>query len=67
MKKIIYASNKDLPKNVKGLPTEAQDLYRETLNELWQKLGNIAKATKGAWDAVKKSFEKGTDGKWHKK
>lgn len=67
MKKIIYASNKDLPKNVKGLPKGAQDLYRETLNELWQKFGNIAKATKGAWDAVKKNFEKGTDGKWHKK
>ncbi len=67
-KKIIYASNKDLPKNVKGLPKEAQDLYRETLNKLWVEYGNIAKATKGAWDEIKKSFAKDPkDGKWRKK
>ncbi len=66
-KKIIYASNEKLPRNVKGLPKEAQDLFRETINTLWQKYGSITKATKGAWDAIKKSFEKGPDGKWRKK
>lgn len=67
MKKIIYASNENLPRNVRTLPDEAQTLFRETIHKLWPECQNITIATKGAWEEVKKEFKKMGDGYWYKK
>ena len=67
MKKIIYASNQDLPKNIQALPDEAQTLFRETIHKLWPDCQNIAQVTKGAWEEVKKHFKKKGDGYWYKR
>ncbi len=67
MKKIIYETNENLPKNVKSLlPDDAQTLFRETINRFWVSHKNIAQATKGAWEEVKRNYSKKADGYWYK-
>ena len=73
-----YKSTSELPDSVKGvLPAHAQDIYKEAFNSAWDEYehpddrrdeaGREEVAHRVAWSAVKKSYEKGDDGKWHTK
>lgn len=72
-----YKTNDELPENVKGvLPEHAQEIYRKAYSNALEQYkdpkdrrGNInleEVAMKVAWSAVKQTYEKGKDGKWHK-
>lgn len=73
-----YTKLNELPDNVKNvLPTHAQDIYKEAFNSAWQTYASAddrddessreETAHKVAWAAVKKTYEKGDDNKWHAK
>ncbi len=73
-----YKSNASLPDNVTHvLPKHAQDIYREAFNSAWdqykspsERRGNESReetAHKVAWSAVKQTYSKGDDDKWHPK
>ncbi|WP_338563101.1 putative cation transport regulator ChaB [Erwinia sp. E_sp_B04_7] len=73
-----YSSRSSLPDNVKSvLPAHAQDIYKEAFNSAWDEYkekkdrrGDETReevAHKVAWSAVKHTYEKGDDDKWHKK
>ena len=67
-----YHTVEDLPDTVRGhLPKAAQEIYLKTFNSAWHTYHDSpdreATCAKVAWSAVKKSFEKGDDGQWHKK
>lgn len=73
-----YSSRSSLPDNVKSvLPVHAQDIYKEAFNSAWDEYkekkdrrGDETReevAHKVAWSAVKHTYEKGDDDKWHKK
>lgn len=73
-----YTSNSDLPDSVKNvLPSHAQDIYKEAFNSAYEQYkdsedrdGDADReetAHKVAWSAVKNSYEKGADDKWHRK
>jgi cation transport regulator len=60
-----YASNEDLSPTVRGiLPTDAQDLYRETYNQAWDDYDEASQedmsrhdmAHRQAWMAVERAF-----------
>lgn len=73
-----YKSTNELPDSVKNvLPAHAQDIYKEAFNNAWDEYKS-AKDRKGdsdreetahkvAWAAVKRTYEKGADEKWHTK
>ena len=71
-----YGANKYLPKNITHvLPEHAQDIFREAFNSAYDEYKEAKDrrggedretvARKVAWAAVKKSYHKGSDGKWH--
>ncbi len=63
-----YSRNEDLPDNVRHvLPDHAQSIYREAFNNALKQYGNEEQAFAVAWSAVKKQYEKKSDGKWSKK
>lgn len=73
-----YASINDLPENVAGnLPKHAQEIFKEAFNNAYDQYKNPANrktnddrentARRVAWSAVKQTYEKGKDGKWHTK
>lgn len=73
-----HSSNSDLPEDVKdALPDHAQDIYREAYNNAYdqyddpeERRGDASReetAHRVAWSAVKNGYEKGDDGKWHRK
>ena len=73
-----YSSTSELPESVKSvLPAHAQDIYKEAFNSAYDEYkdaedrkGDVSReetAHKVAWSAVKNSYEKGADEKWHKK
>ncbi|WP_342755286.1 putative cation transport regulator ChaB [Pantoea sp. MBD-2R] len=73
-----YSTRSSLPDSVKHvLPAHAQDIYLEAFNSAWDEYkekkdrrGDESReevAHKVAWSAVKHSYEKGDDDKWHKK
>lgn len=73
-----YTSTSDLPESVTNvLPAHAQDIYKEAFNHAWDEYkdpsdrrGDSSReeaAHRVAWAAVKNSYEKGSDDKWHKK
>lgn len=73
-----YARNYDLPDNVRSvLPEHAQDIYRKAFNSAWDEYedpedrrGGASReetAHKVAWAAVKKVYDKGDDGRWHRR
>lgn len=73
-----YQSRNDLPESVRRvLPVHAQDIYKEAFNNAWDEYKNPSDrrgdtdreetAHRVAWSAVKKSYQKGNDGEWHKK
>lgn len=73
-----YSSISELPDSVQNvLPRHAQDIYKEAFNNAWQEYkkpsdrkgdsGHEETAHKVAWSAVKQSYSKGADDRWHKK
>lgn len=73
-----YSTISELPDSVKNvLPKHAQDIYKEAFNSAWDEYkdpedrrGDADReetAHKVAWSAVKNSYEKGDDDKWHAK
>ncbi len=73
-----YDRNSDLPESVRDvLPKHAQDIYREAYNSAWEEYdkpserrghaGREETAHRVAWSAVKKTYEKGADDRWHRK
>ncbi|AFV90742.1 chaB multi-domain protein [Acidipropionibacterium acidipropionici ATCC 4875] len=73
-----YTDTNDLPESVQRvLPMHAQDIYKEAYNSAFdqykdpsERRGNEdreAAAHKVAWAAVKESYSKGEDGKWHRR
>lgn len=73
-----YQSISNLPDSVKNnLPKHAQEIYQEAYNNAWEEYEDTDKRRGGdsresvshqvAWSAVENKYEKGDDGKWHKK
>lgn len=73
-----YKSNSDLPDNVSNvLPEHAQDIFREAFNSAYDQYKDPedrrgdddreGTARRVAWSAVKQSYQKGDDDKWHAK
>jgi cation transport regulator len=73
-----YNSKSDLPGSVTNvLPDHAQDIYKEAFNSAYDQYKDPDErrddasreevAHRVAWNAVKQSYEKGDDDKWHKK
>lgn len=73
-----YNNTSELPDSVRNvLPDHAQDIYKEAFNSAYdqydtqeERRGDDSReevAHKVAWSAVKKSYEKGSDGDWHPK
>jgi cation transport regulator len=73
-----YKSNSELPKGVRNhLPDHAQTIYREAFDNAWKqyaspekrKLGGTQEeaASRVAWAAVEKKYEKNKEGVWVEK
>lgn len=73
-----YGKTSELPDSVKHvLPAHAQEIYKEAFNSAFEEYKDQSKrrgdadleetAHKVAWSAVKKTYHKGSDDKWHKK
>ena len=73
-----YEKNEELPKQVRdNLPKKAQDTYRNAYNNAYEQYKDPKErrddasreetAHRVAWAAVKKTYTKGEDGRWHPK
>lgn len=73
-----YKSKSELPDSVRGvLPAHAQDIYKEAFNSAWEQYKDKSArrddasreetAHRVAWAAVKQSYKKGADDRWHPK
>lgn len=63
-----YRDIKQLPSRVKdNLPENAQEIFKDAFNNAEKEYHKEESAFRVAWSAVKHEYEKGTDGKWHKK
>ena len=73
-----YKDISELPDSVRdNVPRHAQEIYKEAYNSAWdeykdpdERRGDASReetAHKVAWSAVKQSYEKGDDGRWHRK
>ncbi len=63
-----YQQLEELPDAVKEhLPKHAQEIFRAAFNNALEEYDNEEMAFKVAWSAVKRDYEKGDDGNWHKK
>lgn len=73
-----YKDLSELPDSVRdNVPKHAQEIYKEAYNSAWDQYkdpddrrGDATReeaAHKVAWSAVKQSYEKGDDGRWHRK
>jgi cation transport regulator len=73
-----YSSTEELPDSVKHvLPAHAQAIYKEAFNSAWDEYKDADDrrddtsreevSHRVAWSAVKKTYEKGDDDKWHEK
>ena len=71
-----YQTISDLPHTVRDhVPKHAQEIYKEAFNSAWHEYaekdarrGGESReevAHKVAWSAVKKKYDKGSDGDWH--
>jgi cation transport regulator len=59
------------------LPKHAQEIYKDAFNNAWKEYKDPDKrrgdqsreqtAHRVAWSAVENEYEKGSDGKWHRK
>jgi cation transport regulator len=72
-----YRHNNELPDSVKdNLPEHAQDIYREAYNSAWDQYDRPEERLEGrereetahavAWSAVKKVYQKNSEGEWVK-
>lgn len=73
-----YSTVTELPSSVRGvLPDHAQEIYKEAFNSAYKQYDKPSErkgdadreetAHKVAWNAVKQTYEKGADDKWHPK
>ena len=63
-----YEQIDDLPPSVKDhLPKHAQEIFRAAFNSALEEYGEEERAFRVAWGAVKRDYEKGDDGNWHRK
>ncbi|MBD2100585.1 ChaB family protein [Leptolyngbya sp. FACHB-261] len=63
-----YQELDDLPDAVKDhLPKHAQEIFLATFNHAEEEYAEEERAFRVAWSAVKRDYEKGDDGEWHKK
>lgn len=73
-----YKNISELPDGVQNvLPKHAQDIYKEAFNSAYDEYKDAKNrrddadreetAHKVAWNAVKNSYKKGDDSKWHTK
>jgi cation transport regulator len=73
-----YESITDLPEAVRAhLPKHAQEIYLGAFNNAWEHYGPPSHRRDGssreetahrvAWSAVKANYEKGVDGRWHRR
>jgi len=73
-----YRNISDLPDSVTdNVPKDGQEIYKEAFNSAFDEYkdpddrrGDSSReeiAHKVAWSALKHSYEKGDDGKWHRK
>jgi cation transport regulator len=73
-----YQNVSELPDSATNvLPNHAQDIYKEAFNSAYEQYKDPEErrddadreevAHRVAWSAVKKVYEKGDDGLWHKK
>ena len=63
-----YEQIDDLPPSVKDhLPKHAQEIFRAAFNSALEEYAEEERAFRVAWGAVKRDYEKGDDGKWHRK
>lgn len=61
-----YKSIAELPKGVKGLPTEAQKQFLQVVNSALAGGDSEERAFKKAWGVIKRRFKKSAQGKWIK-
>jgi cation transport regulator len=63
-----YQQIDDLPDAVKQhLTKHAQEIFRAAFNNALKEYEDEESAFRVAWSAVKRDYEKGEDGQWHKK
>ena len=63
-----YDSIAELPESVRNvLPKDAQEIYKGAFNGAHEQYDDESRAHATAWAAVKKKYEKGDDGTWHKR
>lgn len=73
-----YKQLGDLPDSVRdNVPRHAQEIYLEAFNSAWDQYADPDErrsdasreetAHRVAWAAVKQKYEKGDDGRWHRK
>jgi cation transport regulator len=63
-----YQQLDDLPESVKNhLPKHAQEIFRAAFNNALEEYEEEEQAFHVTWGAVKRDYEKGDDGNWHKK
>jgi len=75
---VPYRSCSELPQAVRGhLPDHGQRIYMKAFNNAWEQYADPKKrreaasreetAHRVAWAAVEHVYEKGKDGRWHRK
>ncbi|BAZ25901.1 ChaB family protein [Kalymmatonema gypsitolerans NIES-4073] len=63
-----YKEIDDLPESIrKHLPKHAQEIFQAAFNNAEEECGKEERAFRVAWATVKRDYEKGKHGKWHKK
>ncbi|BAY45827.1 ChaB family protein [Scytonema sp. HK-05] len=63
-----YKEIDDLPESIrKHLPKHAQEIFQAAFNNAKGEYGEEERAFRVAWSAVKRDYQKGEDGNWHKK
>lgn len=63
-----YQKINDLPESIQEhLPKHAQEIFRAAFNSALEEYGEEERAFRVAWAAVKRDYDKGDDGNWHKK
>ena len=63
-----YQDLSDLPERVReNLPKHAQEIWRAAYNSASEQYEDEDTPFKVAWAAVERDYEKGGDGRWHRK